>query len=438
MIDFFTRVAIPARPELRKPRREATARYRIRVNLDDSDPVIWRELLVRSDLTLEALHQVLQAAFDWQDYHLYRFALGGDPFDFTSQVFACSQDIDSADTDCGDIPVDGVRLDELLADVGDIAAYAYDYGDHWGLTLRLHEVLLADADAPAAVCTDGRRAAPPEDCGSRRTAEDLADVLDDPAAFDVADVSQRLTDPFHSLATLGIDPHLVVLATSLRFSPIGPDLIGSLVELAHASHTPTDDEMRAALRAHQWFLDRAGDDGIPLTSAGYLKPADVREVAPLVPMMGTWPRPATTESQTPPLLRFRESLQGLGLLRKNRDRLVATKAGIKARNDVRALWRHLAQRLSPRWGNEFEDVATPLYLVFAATAPGADVPTDALAQAMTELGWRFEPDPVPAYAIGHLLAAEVLANVGTESVHWSMRNRVSPVAAALARAALNT
>jgi hypothetical protein len=32
------------------------------------------------------------------------------------------------------------------------------------------------------------------------------------------------------------------------------------------------EDLSAVLRAHQWFLDRAEDGGIPLTSAGYLKP----------------------------------------------------------------------------------------------------------------------------------------------------------------------
>lgn len=59
--------------------------YRIRVDLDNSWPPIWRRLDVRSDAKLDVVHQVVQAAFGWEDRHLYRFSLGGDPLDATSE-----------------------------------------------------------------------------------------------------------------------------------------------------------------------------------------------------------------------------------------------------------------------------------------------------------------------------------------------------------------
>ena len=45
-------------------------------------------------------------------------------------------------------------------------------------------------------------------------------------------------------------------------------------------------ELTTYLRAHRWFLNRARDGGIPLTSAGYLKPADVVTTSEIVPAMG--------------------------------------------------------------------------------------------------------------------------------------------------------
>lgn len=52
------------RPDLRRARRRDVVVYRVRVHLNDSDPTIWRRLDVRSNLTLDMLHQVLQVAFD--------------------------------------------------------------------------------------------------------------------------------------------------------------------------------------------------------------------------------------------------------------------------------------------------------------------------------------------------------------------------------------
>ena len=62
------------RPELRRQPRDDVAVYRIRVDLDDADPPIWRRLDLRSDLPLDVVHQVLQTAFDWTD--MLRFSFG--------------------------------------------------------------------------------------------------------------------------------------------------------------------------------------------------------------------------------------------------------------------------------------------------------------------------------------------------------------------------
>ncbi len=61
--------------------------YRVRVDLDHATPPIWRRLDLPLNLPLDVVHQVLQSTFDWSDYHLHRFALGGNLFGRNSQVF---------------------------------------------------------------------------------------------------------------------------------------------------------------------------------------------------------------------------------------------------------------------------------------------------------------------------------------------------------------
>jgi hypothetical protein len=51
----------------------------VRVELVHSEPSIWRELEIRGSLALSLVHQVLQAAFDWEVAHLHRFT-PDDPF----------------------------------------------------------------------------------------------------------------------------------------------------------------------------------------------------------------------------------------------------------------------------------------------------------------------------------------------------------------------
>ena len=172
--------ARPRRPELRRPQLAEMQLFLMRVDLRHAKPPIWRRLEVRSDLTLDVVHRVLQAAFGWTDSHLWRFSLGGDPFSSSSQVFLCPWDVEEGEWDDDDgIPASTVRLDEAVQVPGEILSYVYDYGDNWELTLRLESVLPAAPGTPSAVAVDGRRAAPPEDCGGCRTADDLAEVLED-------------------------------------------------------------------------------------------------------------------------------------------------------------------------------------------------------------------------------------------------------------------
>ena len=218
--------APPRRPELRRPPLTEVQRFRVRVDLRHAKPPIWRRLDVRSDLTLDVVHRALQAAFGWTDSHLWRFSSGGDPFDPSSQRFLCPWDDeqDEADDD-GAIPASAVRLDETVQVPGDTLSYIYDYGDNWELTLQLEHAEPAAPGTPSAVAVDGRRAAPPEDCGGRRTADDLAEVLEDPSRFDINEVNDALQSPFFILRGHGLDPRLVALIDRLTYSPVGEDLI---------------------------------------------------------------------------------------------------------------------------------------------------------------------------------------------------------------------
>lgn len=197
------RKQVPPRPTLRKEKLPQPVLYRVRIDLDNARPPIWRRLEIRSDLTLDLVHRVIQGSFDWLDYHLHRFALGGSPFDRHSELFLCPFDVDEGEEE--GTPLTDVRLDETLHAPGDTLRYIYDYGDSWKLTLCLEAVLPLPDDAPVVRCIDGRRAAPPEDCGGYIDEDDLATVVDDPAHFDAAAVNEALANPIPLLSTRGVD-----------------------------------------------------------------------------------------------------------------------------------------------------------------------------------------------------------------------------------------
>jgi hypothetical protein len=58
-------------------RRSASARpvkaYEVKVTLLGIRPPVWRRMMVRSDITLEHLHRVLQIVMGWTDSHMHAF-----------------------------------------------------------------------------------------------------------------------------------------------------------------------------------------------------------------------------------------------------------------------------------------------------------------------------------------------------------------------------
>ena len=404
--------------------------FRIRVDLNDSEPAIWRVLDLRSDLTLDIVHSLLQGAFSWTNSHLHRFALGGGPFDADSQLFLCPFDVEEGEDE--GVPTESVRLDETLQDVGDVLRYVYDYGDSWDLTLRLEQVREIRDDEPWAVCVAGERAAPPEDCGGATRGEDLATFLDDPAFFDLEQTNEHLIDPFLFLRKAGVGAPLRELLARMVRTDVGQRLLVDALGVTRPGPAFTPEEFLAALAPIQWYLDRAHPDGIELTKSGYLRPADVAQVAAVVPMCADWPGTPKREADVAPLLSFRESLQKSGLLRKRGGKVLLTKAGQVARVEPDRLWGHLASRLIPEKPG-FERDAAVVALLFAALGPGRKLPEERIGTVMRVLGWRHQGGgDVDFYDVRWgAWGLDILLNVGGDSDWW-----ISPVASALAREAL--
>jgi len=231
-----------------------------------------------------------------------------------------------------------------------------------------------------AVVVDGRRAAPPEDAGGAVDAASLAMVLDDPVRFDRDEINEALRNPYFVLREYGVDQRLVDLVHRLRYTSIGEDLAARSLTLVSERTRPAEDELVVSLRAYLWFLDRAEESGIELTSAGYLKPADVEAASLVVPAMGDWIGKNNRESLAAPLLDFRQSLQATGLLRRYKGTLLLTRAGANAQRDPRRLWDLLADKLVPN-GDGFENDATLLLLAYAASSADTEIPLAPIAEA---------------------------------------------------------
>jgi hypothetical protein len=120
--------------------------YQLRIILRGISPLIWRRVLVRSDMTLAYLHTLLQILFAWSDEHLHSFSIHGREYGS-----------DGA-------PTCHVRLRDFCLHRGERFRYVYDFGGFWECDIRLEALLPLVPRRLYPVCTGGKRAAPPEDC----------------------------------------------------------------------------------------------------------------------------------------------------------------------------------------------------------------------------------------------------------------------------------
>lgn len=161
----------------RYPARRSATYYRVRIDLDQTRPPIWRRLDLASSLTLDEVHLVIQAAFPWSNSHLHEFAAGESRWSPKTERFTSAF---IAEEDTGGTPEDDVRLDHLMHDPGDRLFYWYDFGDDWHHTIKLEQVMARGRDEPLCRLIAGRRAAPPDDCGGVWGYQMLLEAISDP------------------------------------------------------------------------------------------------------------------------------------------------------------------------------------------------------------------------------------------------------------------
>lgn len=145
--------------------------YQIKVTLAGIRPPIWRRLLVPRDVTLDRLHDIIQAAFGWLDYHLHQFIVGDTYYGVQDPEYPDSMDLhDEQD----------VTLGEVAAGEGTRFRYEYDFGDGWIHEITVEKVVPREPGRAYPVCVKGRRSRPPEDVGGIWGYEMFLEAIQDP------------------------------------------------------------------------------------------------------------------------------------------------------------------------------------------------------------------------------------------------------------------
>lgn len=185
---------------------EIAKKLRLKIVLEESEPLIWRTLEIPSNIRLESFARVVEKAMGWEGYHLHQFKKG-------KVCYMCEEDIDDDFSSFAEvIDSNPFSLGELLGRKGASIKYEYDFGDGW-----MHKISVEsredykESEIPLVLLLDGANACPPEDCGGIYGYYSMLEVLKkrprskeareykewlgrkfDPAFFDIEKVRQEL------------------------------------------------------------------------------------------------------------------------------------------------------------------------------------------------------------------------------------------------------
>lgn len=169
---------------------------RIRIELDGTEPPVWRSVDVPLSSTLFALHDIIQVTMRWQDAHLFEFVIGervyGEPHPddvmYERKVFKAK----------------GIRLATLIDRGVRQFLYVYDFGDNWRHRITIEDMREGEADIEYPAFVGGARRAPPEDVGGTTGFEEFLEAVCDPhheehdrmlewcgGSFDPVDIDER-------------------------------------------------------------------------------------------------------------------------------------------------------------------------------------------------------------------------------------------------------
>lgn len=182
---------------------KSTAIYQLKITLQGSKPPIWRRVQVKSNITLDILHEIIQTAMGWTDSHLHHFYVNG--------RFYSNPEFNLEETE----NENRIKLDRVLTALKDKFAYEYDFGDGWDHQIVLEKILAVEPETQYPYCLKGKGNCPPEDIGGIWGYQNfLAAVQDknhpehaesleqlewiggsfDPEEFDLAEINEGLAE----------------------------------------------------------------------------------------------------------------------------------------------------------------------------------------------------------------------------------------------------
>ena len=152
---------------------------RLKITLDAVKPAVIRRVEVPVSITLNTLHEMIQAIMPWENSHLHAFYLRL----IDGPRWAPPSPLDD-DFDVGIKTRDSTRTKfaEVLAEPNfKVLRYNYDFGDDWRHTIKVERRFSAELRDEFPKLIDAKGRCPPENCGGPWGYAEILDAISDPA-----------------------------------------------------------------------------------------------------------------------------------------------------------------------------------------------------------------------------------------------------------------
>jgi|TARA_B100001964_G_C14245348_1_gene607137 hypothetical protein len=174
----------------------------LRINLEEIKPEIWRRFLIQDDISFEKLHNIVQEVMGWENYHLYEFHIGDVTITPEEEGYNVAESslhkltespefakmLEQQDMSKGHASLDINKVNKILSNINKNKPennfninttiskliksenqkfqYRYDFGDNWEHSIIVEKISKKEEAKSHSTCLYGKRACPPEDCGS--------------------------------------------------------------------------------------------------------------------------------------------------------------------------------------------------------------------------------------------------------------------------------
>jgi len=150
--------------------------YQFKISLLGIRPTIWRQIQVPDSYTILDLHNAIQGAMGWDNFHLYKFTMGINDYDAMPE---------------------GRRIKSVFSLENCRAYYEYDFGDCWEHEVLLEKILPSVPGVKYPICIAGKRACPPEDCGGTPGYSNLLRIIKNHRHAEYKNIMEWLGEKFY-------------------------------------------------------------------------------------------------------------------------------------------------------------------------------------------------------------------------------------------------